>query len=64
MRFHSWGGGYISQNQNVTAEVAQTCFNFSNPWGGGGVHLHEDWKSVRFMDSGWLSTAAMSGQLC
>ena len=30
----------------------------------GGVPLQVDWKSVRFMDSGWLSTAAASGQLC
>ena len=30
--FYSWGGGYISQNQNVTL----TCdFNFSIPEGGG-----------------------------
>ena len=33
-------------------------------WGGRGVPLQVDWKSVRFMDSGWLSTAATSGQLC
>ena len=31
---------------------------------GGGVPLQVDWKSVRFTDSGWLSTAAASGQLC
>ena len=40
------------------SQVALTNFNFSNP--GGGVH----WKSVRFTDSGWVSTAAVSGQLC
>ena len=31
---------------------------------GEGVPLQVDWKSVRFTDSGWLSTAAASGQLC
>ena len=35
------------------SQVALTNFNFSNPWG---VHLQVDWKSVRFMDSDWLST--------
>ena len=35
--FVIWGGGYISQNQNVTL----TCFNFYNAGVGGGVHQPE-----------------------
>ena len=31
---------------------------------GRGVHLQVDRKSVRFTDSGWLSTTAASGQKC
>ena len=65
--FANPGGGSL--------EVPLTCFNFSNP---GGVYIGShsnllqlfqslgglDRKSVRFTDSGWLSTAAASGQLC
>ena len=49
------------------SQVNLTHFNFSNPGGGvewGGLHLQVDWKSVRFMESDWLSTAAVSKQLC
>ena len=35
------------------SQVALT--NFSNPGGGGGVHLQVDQKSVRFTENDWLS---------
>ena len=52
--FQSWGG---------TSEVHPNLLQLFQSWGG--VHLEVDLKSVRFMDSGWLSTAVLtSGQLC
>ena len=47
------------------SQVTLTNFNFSNPEvGGGGLHLQVDRKSVRFIESDWLSAAAASGQQC
>ena len=53
---------YVCNERGVHQKFTLTCFNFSNP---GGVHLQVDPKSVRFTDSGWLSTTVlMRGQLC
>ena len=69
--FQSWGGVHrkfaltcfnFYNPGGVHWTFTLTCFNFSNP--GWGVHLQVDRKSVRFTDSGWLSTAAASGHLC
>ena len=54
--FHSWGG--------VHQKSLKLVSTFPILGGGVVVHLQVDQKSVRFTDSGWLSTAAVSGQLC
>ena len=56
------------QKLNVIQKPEQKChidlrFQLFHSWGGG-VHLQVDRKSVRFTESGWLSTAAANGQLC
>ena len=56
--FHSWGGRVHQPEQKCHIDLR---FQLFHSWGGG-VHLQVDRKSVRFTDSGWLSTAAMSGQ--
>ena len=74
--YHSWGGGGTLEvtltcfNFSMLGGVHQPepkChidlrFQLFHSWRG--VHLQVDRKSVRFTGSGWLSTAAMSGQLC
>ena len=55
-------GSFILGREGVVSNWAPYWqFHFGE---GGGVPLQVDRKSVRFTDSGWLSTAAASGQLC
>ena len=61
--FHSWGGGVRLQVDSTKCHIDLRSQLFHS-WGGRGVRLQVDCKSVRFTDSGWLSTAAASGQLC
>ena len=44
---------FILGREGVSNWAPYWHFHFGE---GGGVHLQADWKSVRFMDSDWLST--------
>ena len=66
-----WGGrGGLNWAPYWQFHFGRRGFRIGHPIGSfilgteGGVCLQVDRKSVRFTDSGWLSTAAASGQLC
>ena len=57
--FPCWGGGVYQPGPKCHIDPRSQLFH---SWGV--VHLQVDQKSLRFTGSGWLSTAAASGQLC
>ena len=72
-QFHFWEGGGFKLGTLLAVsfwggrggfQIRHHTGSFILGREGGGVPLQVDWKSVRFTDSGWLSTAAASGQLC